>query len=190
VNISLINEGLPGYCQWTNQPLFRVLVHMCYRLMPTWVRVLKCRPMAHALTCTAQWKVNVTDSGSNKQSLAMHLRPLIWWKQVGLGLGSGWGLKIDSLMIITVSEPFTGNSLGSAHLSVNLSLTIALINPAYLVSVPHQYKLGGLWQEGHLVKKWWGWQRWGTNSMDGMASSQIVSVSASVIFLCTIKPKA
>jgi len=30
-------------------------------------------------------------------------------------------------------------------------------NPAHLVLVPNQDKLGGLWQKRHPVKKWWRW---------------------------------
>ena len=60
-------------------------------------------------------------------------------------------------------------------------------NPAYLVSVPSQDKFGGLQQEGH--------QKWGNDggglliSPDGLASSWIVGVSASVILHCTIKSR-
>jgi len=36
--------------------------------------------------------------------------------------------------------------------------------PSYFVPVPSQDKLGGC-QEGHPAWKWWGWPRWGHQSV-------------------------
>jgi len=50
------------------------------------------------------------------------------------------------------------------------------------VPVSSHDKLGRLCKEGHLVQKWWGWQRWGT-IWDGVASIRIVRVSAFIFTL-------
>jgi len=57
--------------------------------------------------------------------------------------------------------------------------------PAYLVPVPSQDKLGGLFQERHPAKKWWGWQRWGHQLVwMGWQSIRIVGAS-----FCTRKTR-
>jgi len=56
------------------------------------------------------------------------------------------------------------------------------------VPVPNQDKLGGLWQEGHPAYKWEDDGGLLINP-SGVATIQMVSVSASVIFPCTIKSR-
>jgi len=58
---------------------------------------------------------------------------------------------------------------------------------AYLVRVPSQDKVAGLWQEGHPASKWGDDGGGSPISPDGVAVSRMVGVSASVIFRCTIK---
>ena len=63
------------------------------------------------------------------------------------------------------------------------------MQPAYLVPVPSQDKLGGLLQEGHPMEKWKNEGGGSLISTDGVATSQIVSVSASDVFPCAIKSR-
>ena len=61
--------------------------------------------------------------------------------------------------------------------------------PAYLVPVLSQDKLGALRQEGHPAYKWGDEGGRSLISPDGVAPRQIVGVSASDIFPCTIQMK-
>jgi len=54
-----------------------------------------------------------------------------------------------------------------------------LHNPNALVAFSALTLLVG-WQEGHLACKKWGWWRWALVSLDGVAPSRMVDVSASI----------
>ena len=60
-------------------------------------------------------------------------------------------------------------------LSMSSISSIQVCNPAYLVPVPSQDKLGRLQQEGYPVKNWGDDGGGGIDGLDGVASSLIVN---------------